>query len=259
MQIGEQKDGINYLSDIDTFAQFRDLYLKVRLKERRILDDNVVEQLPYITKQMSVHFKEWKTRARSFEQLRQHVNSSNRPLALMDLGCGNGWMAARLAKSDTLKVSAVDVNVEELKQGARIFQQPNLAFYYGNIFDDIFPQASFDFIVLNACAQYFENIQALIERLFFFLKKDGEIHIIDTPFYTKTTIESAKQRTQSYYNSIGFEKMAMFYHHHALESLSPFSFEVLSSNNLWSRIYASLRGVPISFQWIKIKKIKRSQ
>ena len=253
MQSADRTRGITYLSEVDAFLPFEDLYLHVRSKEERILDDSIVKQLPYVTKKMSVHSNEWKARTRSFERMKKYFLSLQRPLNVMDLGCGNGWTAARLAEIDSLNVSAVDVNRTELEQGARVFQHANLRFFFGNIFEEIFPAASFDVILLNACAQYFKDLRGLIDRLFFFLKDHGEIHIIDSPFYTRETVESARQRTEAYYRSIGAEEMTAFYHHHTLETLSPYAFEILSRKNFFSRLYASMIGdVPSNFFWRKI-------
>lgn len=241
------------MSAVDEFVPFEDLYLQVRSNEKRTLDDSIVQRLPYATKKMSVHSKEWKARARSFERMRKYFLSRQRRLNLMDLGCGNGWTAARLAENGLLNISAVDINRTELEQAARVFQRPNLGFYFGNIFEDIFPAASFDVILLNACAQYFKHLRGLIDRLFYFLEDHGEIHIIDTPFYTRETVESARQRTEAYYRSMGAEEMTAFYHHHTLESLSPYTIEILSHKNFFARLYASMMGdVPSNFYWIKI-------
>jgi ubiquinone/menaquinone biosynthesis C-methylase UbiE len=246
---------VNYLSVIENKFRFEELYLRARSKEQRVLSDEMVKLLPYIKREQSVHYKEWKARAHTFERLRNYFGAVNSPKKLMDLGCGNGWLAAGLAQNECLEVCAVDINDEELKQGARVFHRHNLGFYYGNINEEIFSAATFDFIILNACAQYFENLNGLVQRLFYFLKKGGEIHILDTPFYTEKEASHAKRRTAQYYQSIGFPEMATFYFHHVLEELAPFDYEILSGKTIFHRAAAFFTGdVPDNFYWIKIAR-----
>jgi ubiquinone/menaquinone biosynthesis C-methylase UbiE len=248
---------IQYLSRVDHHAAFEDLYLKVRSTESRLLDDNVVAKLPYISENEAANYKEWQARAASFERLKTHFQTIRHPKSLLDIGCGNGWAAAGLAENSLIQVSAVDVNAEELEQADRVFQKPNLRFYYGDVFEDIFPAASFDYIVLNSSAQYFSDIKSLIVRLFYFLKKDGEIHILDTPFYGDGDIYEARARTQAYYSSIGCPEMAQHYFHHRLSELAGFRPEILSGKGLAMRLRALFsRHVPGHFHWIRIRSLR---
>jgi ubiquinone/menaquinone biosynthesis C-methylase UbiE len=246
---------LQYLSNAEEHEPFEELYLEVRGKESRLLDDNVVVKLPYVTENEVANYKEWQARAASFERLNQYFKTIRQPKALLDIGCGNGWAAAALAENALLQVSAVDVNAEELEQADRVFQRPNLRFYYADVFEDIFPAASFDYIVLNSSAQYFKDIKVLIDRLLYFLKKDGEIHILDTPFYNDENIYEAKARTQSYYSSIGCPEMAAHYFHHRLSDLSEYRPDILSRKSWTDRIKGLFsRHVPGNFHWLRIRK-----
>ena len=253
MKVNEKEIVVNYLSKPDPSSEFESLYFKVRSKENRILSDALVKQLPYLSNKESKHYKEWKVRAHSFEQLQNYFSNKKSKLSVMDLGCGNGWTSAGLAKNDLLSIAAVDLNLEEIKQAARIFVKPNLTFCYGNVFEDVFPTSSFDVIILNACIQYFENLPELISRLFYFLNPGGEIHILDTPFYSHQNIEAAKQRTLAYYTSIGFPQMAKHYFHHNLNDLKEFECEILSDSNYFLKRFKTLTvGIPSEFKCIRI-------
>ncbi len=246
---------MQYLSSIEHKSPFEELYLKVRAKEARLLPDEIVARLPDVTADMSPNAKEWKARSESFRRLKKHFRSIKESKSVLDVGCGNGWAAAGLARNGLLQVSAVDINEEELQQADRVFRKPNLHFYYGNIFEDIFPPASFDYIILNSSAQYFENLQALIGRLFQFLKKDGEIHILDTPFYTDDEWASAELRTQSYFSSIGCPEMAEHYFHHRLSGLASYKYEIISHSGFLDRIRSRYFGrLPANFFWIRIRQ-----
>src|SRR4051812_38558261 len=119
---------MQYLSNVGNHVQFEELYLDARGKEKRLLDDTIVAQLPFVTQGVP-NYKEWKARAYYFERLKKYFRSVKTPKSLLDVGCGNGWAAAGLANNKHLEVSAVDVNIEELKQADRVFKKPNLSFY----------------------------------------------------------------------------------------------------------------------------------
>jgi SAM-dependent methyltransferase len=246
---------MQYLSSIEPSAPFEQLYLKIRRDEGRVLDDTTVAMLPDVSKEQVPNYKDWQARAASFKRLKRYFDTAlNGPKELLDVGCGNGWAAGGLADNKLLNVSAVDVNLQELQQAERVFRAPNLAFYYGDIFGDIFPRGHFDFIVLNASEQYFSDLQGLVERLFFFLKADGEIHIVDTPFYGDEEVAAAKERSRIYFDGLGVPQMAEHYFHHRLSDLSGFKYEILNSAGLWDTLRARfVPSLPRHFRWIRIK------
>lgn len=246
---------MQYLSNANSSAPFEDLYLKVRASEGRVLDDDIVALLPNVGKRHVANYKEWQARSASFRRLKKYFDSVTVRKNLLDIGCGNGWGAAGLAGNKLLRVSAVDVNIQELQQAERVFSAPNLAFYYGDIFQDIFPAGQFDFIVLNASAQYFEDLKGLVHRLLFFLKENGEVHIIDTPFYRDEEVAAAKERTRVYFDGLGVPEMAPHYFHHKLSDLSGFSYEILNKAGWWRKLKSRVvPAIPEHFKWIRIRK-----
>ncbi|MBK6833235.1 MAG: class I SAM-dependent methyltransferase [Bacteroidetes bacterium] len=253
MSSSENTHQLIYLSDPKEFKHLNELYIKVRGKEKRLLSDAVVAKLPFIKKQDSVYFKEWKARSYSFSRLNNYLQKKEKPLHILDLGCGNGWLAANLATTKIFTVTGLDVNEEELQQANRVFQKPNLTYCFGDIFKNIFPEKTFDIIVLNACVQYFGDLSILIGQLFYYLKSGGEIHIIDTPFYTSEEIEFAKKRSLNYYSSLGFPEMTEQYYHHQLNDLSKFNYTILRKSNFLTQIKSKINGdVPANFAWIRI-------
>jgi len=211
--------------------------------------------LPHISSRESPNFAEWQTRAASLKKLQRHFKSIDRPKRLLDVGCGNGWAAAGLAENKRLEVSAVDINMRELEQADRVFQKPNLQFYFGDIFKDIFQESSFDIIVLNSSAQYFPDIKALVERLFYFLKKGGELHIIDTPLYKDEELAQARNRTEAYYRSLRIPEMAQHYYHHKLTALASFKHVLHKERGMYSKIGSIFRTKsPRNFIWVIIRK-----
>lgn len=211
-----QKNNIFYLTEEK--VNFSDIYVAARKKENRILTDEEVSILPYLK-----HY-EWPLREKSTERFLTYISSKDNTLQILEIGCGNGWFSNKIATiTQKNQVVGLDINSEELKQAARVFKKANLQFVYGDVFEikSIFDQ-QFDVIVLNGTIQYFPEFKKLLTKLLSFLKPNGEIHIMDSPFYTKETTLAAKANTLSYYTAIGFPEMASHYFHHSYENIKYF-------------------------------------
>ncbi len=232
--------------------EFEELYLRVRQKEGRLLDDSEVALLPEIDSTWR-HADEWKLRAKSFQRIRNYI-SSKELRTIMDLGCGNGWLAGNLSKDSDADFVAVDINQWELQQAARVFSSSNLCFCYGDIFKDIFPKLKFDLIIVNSAIQYFPSLPELLSRLLALLTKRGEIHIVDSPIYDESQVAAARQRTENYYKELGFEQMAASYYHHCFDDLRSFQFETLFRPESIRNKAKNFFGINENpFPWIKIK------
>ncbi|MCL6294424.1 class I SAM-dependent methyltransferase [Jejuia spongiicola] len=206
---------------------FSTTYIDVRKKEERVYTDEVVKLLPKITK-TNRYFLEWKLRQKSTKRIIDYLISKNKPLKILDIGCGNGWFSNQLSLIKNTTIYALDINDIELEQAARVFQKSNLKFIYADIFaseTDILQD--FDIITVNSCIQYFENSEKTLNLLKRKLKLNGELHILDSPFYKSSEVQKAKERTEVYYKNLGVPKMINNYFHHRVESL--IGFEVLYS------------------------------
>jgi len=207
-------NGVVRISEVD--ESFERLYLQVRKKENRIYSDDEIKLLPYASK-INPHKNEWALRTKSFLRFKEYLSQKKSKLNILDLGCGNGWLAGQFAKDFDHNYFCVDVNLTELEQAARVFENENIKFIYSDIFATTFPANTFDIVIINSALQYFQNISALLKELFFISKTYGEVHIIDTPFYDQNELMQAKNRTLKYYTSLGFPEMAGKYFHHTLE------------------------------------------
>ena len=246
------KKGVYYLSEYMK-NEFESLYLKTRKKENRIYDDKVVKNLPAINKNHPL-FREWRIREKSILKLEEYIKNKEKPLNIMELGCGNGWLTHNIAMIQDCYVIGVDVNKSELEQAARVFcYQNNHKFFYADIFADYFELGDFDIVILASSIQYFRNIHHLFERLLYLTKHNGEIHVIDSPFYNSSEISKAQKRTYNYYNKIGFPQMSDFYFHHSYEELEKYKphFKYIpGKQNIFSR-FLTKNSSP--FPWIVIK------
>lgn len=246
------RNGIYYLSDEDDKFELK--YIKLRKKENRIYSDEEVELLPYASDKIP-HKNEWKLRRKSMERFISYIQGFNNELKLLDIGCGNGWFSSNLAKNTMIEVYALDINKTELEQATRVFNTNNLKFIYGNIFENIFERSYFNIITLNSSVQYFSEFTTLINRLFYFLSDEGEIHIIDSPFYNQKELASARERSARYYNSTDFPEMAKHYHHHTFDELNIFDYKILYEPKSPAVKLMYIFGVKNSpFPWIRIIK-----
>ena len=142
-----------------------------------------------------------------------------------------------------------------MKQGARLFSSSNLNFIYANIFEAELPDSFFDIITINSAIQYFRELNTLINKLFTFMKKGGEIHLIDSPLYSEFEAINAEFRSLNYYTSTGNHEMAEKYFHHTFDELSFFSYEILYNPlTLKNKVFRSLNINNSPFPWIKIRK-----
>ena len=246
------RNGIYYLSDGDDIFELK--YIELRKKENRIYSDEEVKLLPYASAN-NPHKNEWKLRKRSLDRFNNYIYKFDSKLNLLDVGCGNGWFSSNIAKNKMMGVYALDINKTELEQAARVFNYQNINFIYGNIFENIFEQGTFDIVTLNSSAQYFDDLRTLIKRLFYFLSEEGEIHIIDSPFYNQNEVAGAKERTARYYISTGFREMVKHYHHHTFDELNDFDHTILYNPKSSVVKLKNIFGIKDSpFPWIRIKK-----
>jgi SAM-dependent methyltransferase len=226
-----------------------DAYVSLREKEGRICNDDELRHLPYLPIGHR-HAAEWALRARSTERLVQAIKDrfSNRPLRILEVGCGNGWLTHRLASETDGHALGLDNNLPELAQAARIFDRPGLHWACGDVMGPLLREGAFDVIVLAASIQYFPSPARLLERLDRLLTPNGEIHVLDSPFYSdRRQAEAAAERSKAYYRAQGYPEMAAHYWHHTFADLGsrPFrsNFNPKSLQNRLLR-YLGAREIP---------------
>jgi len=245
------KNGVYCLSSIQD--EFEQAYIAVREKEGRVLHDDEVLSLPHLPIQHPRR-KEWLKRNFTLRKVLPFIKKLG-PHRIMDLGCGNGWFTNCLAQETHASVTGVDMNMTELKQATRLFERKNCHFVYGDIFSDQWPEHYFDTITLNACVQYFPDLDQLISKLLELLRPNGTIHLLDSPFYDISEVKLAKERTAVYYQQQGIPEMIPFYHHHHWRDLGKYDFEILyQPNSMMNRWIGKLDKTVSPFPWIMVKR-----
>lgn len=238
------------------FSLDPELYLEVREREGRLFSDGIVARLPFLPSGHPLD-PEWRARSASALRLARYLSSRQKPLFILDLGCGNGWLSNLLCKFGH-SVIGLDQNQYELRQAARVFQpNSNLIFLEADIFSAPFIDGHFDTIILASVLQYFQDISRVISVLASYLKPEGEIHILDTPLYLDSELDAAVLRSHQYYASLGFPEMIEQYYHHRVSDFDELNPKMLYRPRALSLRLKRLIGQTDSpFPWLMLKKTR---
>jgi methylase of polypeptide subunit release factors len=139
------------------------------------------------------HRAVWRERARAFQAFRDHVltcfeSELGRPLQILDLGAGNGWLAHRLAARGHT-VAAVDLSDHPTdglgawcNYGESRFTPVQASF-------DCLPFADgqADLVVFNASLHHSVDLSQTLGEALRVLRAGGRVVILDSPFYTAAT------------------------------------------------------------------------
>ncbi len=249
-------DGI-FFSPVAQHTDFENVYRKVREKENRLLPDALVGTLPYLPS-IHPHAHEWKRRVRSTHRFLHYLKRKARPLGrltVLDVGCGNGWFLQKIGQLENVSGYGIDCHLMELQQGLRVFPSLASRLIYGDIQKVTWPEGCFDIIYFASSFHYFCDRVDLILRLMPLLKPSGEIHILDSSFYTQKTVGNAKARTVTYYHQLGVPEMASFYYHPMIEEVSCFRPKRLYAPSFWKALFRGMAICPEEspFPWFRIK------
>jgi SAM-dependent methyltransferase len=135
---------------------------------------------------------QWAIRAHTFEVMKRRIvaplaRTLNRPLRVLDLGAGNGWLSYRLSLHGHLPV-AVDLLTND-RDGL------GAAIHYSRAIDTLFPRvqaeldrlpfssAAFDLAIFNASFHYSEDYESTFAEALRCTRPGGAIVIADTPWY----------------------------------------------------------------------------
>ena len=232
-------------------SSFEKRYIGCRCKEKRIYSDEEVFRLPECPA-THIHHGEWLLRKRSAQKLSHYLERKKKPLNILEIGCGNGWLCHFLSHISRSRITGIDINFTELQQAARVFNNRHkMKFIYGDIRSGILEEKRYDVVLFAASIQYFTPIDDILELCLHHLKPGGEIHITDSRFYSEKEAGPAEQRSVTYYSGLGFPEMAGHYFHHTLTSLAQFNHtRLFNPSSLLNRL--SRQRYP--FHWIRIQK-----
>jgi ubiquinone/menaquinone biosynthesis C-methylase UbiE len=246
-----KENGVYFQRDLIRNNAFENAYLTLRQQEGRLYPDDVLRLLPTYRGHIALE-KEWNIRKNSADNIIAYLKRK-KVRSIVELGCGNGWLLNYINKTMHVNCLGIDINETELEQATRTGSE-GCHFAYADIFDSCFDKLEADIIVLASCLQYFEDAQRLLGRLNHLLGSQGEIHILDTPFYERAELSAATSRSRKYFNDQGVTSMEKFYYHHDASVYKGMKHEIMYDPRLLiSRIQQKLMHRS-PFFWIKIFK-----
>ncbi len=170
------------------FSRFIRDYETVRRAEGRGSHDKAYyANLPYrdLSGRMSA---DWRIRAKSFDAFLKHVivpmeKNTKRPLQILDLGAGNGWLSNRLALRGH-HAAAIDLTVNDF-DGLGCYRFYDSKFLPVQAEFDYLPffKNSADVILFNASLHYSTNIEQTLRETLRVLNQSSLLAIIDSPVY----------------------------------------------------------------------------
>ncbi len=170
------------------FERFTREYETIRKAEGRGTEAAIYyRSLPYrdLTGRMPA---DWRIRAASFDAFVRHVltgmeAASDRPLTILDLGAGNGWLSNRLALRGH-RVAAVDLTVNAFDGlGCHAFYESGFTPVQAE-FDRLpFPDAVADLVIFNASLHYSIDYAGTLKEALRVLHARGKPVVIDSPVY----------------------------------------------------------------------------
>lgn len=237
------ENGVYYATPPKT--EFEQTYMQLREQEQRVADDKQVSQLPRVSA-CHPHAREWKLRRKTLRKFLRYTTTRNYS-TILDIGCGNGWFTAQLAPFAT-EVTGMDVGKQELEAAARCFANDKISFLCCNDWSKL-PSGYYDCITFNASIQYFSFSQDFWNQLFRLLKPGGEIHFLDSPFYSENEVAEARKRSENYFRAQGAENAVHYYFHHSWSEL-PKGYEIRYQPVKWKRM---IRWGQSPFPWIVLR------
>lgn len=231
-------------------ADFIDNYLKLRKKEGRLYDDRTVFTLPEPPDNNSLR-KEWAIRTSSADRLIKYFKKKHYQ-KIIEVGCGNGWLTNYISKSLDADLCGIDVNKLELEQAGRLFSTERLNFVFADINSESLDSLKTDVFILAGAVQYFSGFKQFIKRLLSLLNPKGEIHILDSPFYSNENWAAAKATGDLHFKKSGVHQLKNYYFYQTWESISSFQYRILYNPSSLGQRLARVVKYDSPFPWIKI-------
>jgi len=136
--------------------------------------------------------EQWKIRAATFRHMERHIIAPlaarrGRPLRILDLGAGNGWLSYRLSLLGHRPVAVDLLTNERDGLGAAMHYAEHLPSMFPRVqasLDQLpFPNEAFDLAIFNASFHYSTRYARTLGEALRCVREDGQVAIADTPWY----------------------------------------------------------------------------
>ncbi len=177
-------------SALDLFASE---YARHRGEEGRGYRSDALLQLPYLER--GAHAAQWRVRARTFDAfmdrvLRPAAERAGRPLEVLDLGAGSGWLSYRVALEGH-HAFALDIRNDTIDGlgAAEVFRSQTSKMECVVASFDAIPLCpeSIDIALFNASLHYATDLEIVLREAVRVTRPGGQIAILDSPFYERET------------------------------------------------------------------------
>ena len=166
-------------------------YARHRAEEGRAYSAEALLSLPYLKD--GALAAQWQVRAKTYEAFAAEVlipmGTARRPLEILDLGAGNGWLSYRLARMGH-RATALDIRDDDIDGlgAAQEFlrRHPGAFSCVAAPFEAIpLADASFDIAVFNASLHYARDLPQVLAEARRVVRPGGMLAIMDSPFYAR--------------------------------------------------------------------------
>lgn len=176
----------------DRLRRFGADYAAHRAAEGRGLPEAEMLRLPWL--ESGPLARQWGVRARTFEAFVERIadpmaRDAGRPLRVLDLGAGNGWLSWRLALHGH-HCTAVDIRDDQVDGlGAAAAFRAQAPFDCLIAAFDAVPVADgfADLTLFNAALHYATDLEATLAEAKRATRPGGTLAILDSPFYASDT------------------------------------------------------------------------
>lgn len=197
------------------FRQFMEEYQQVRAHEGRgSSSPDYYLSLPY-TDLTERNAWQWSIRSVSFRYVLRNILPGiearlARPLDILDIGAGNGWLSYRLAQRGHLPVAVDLLDNDADGLGAARHYCTSLGWLFPRFQAEMdrlpFADAQFDLAIFDAALHYSEDYCTTLREVVRCLRPHGHLLIIDSPFYRReeSGYQMVDERKQQFARTFGF-------------------------------------------------------
>jgi SAM-dependent methyltransferase len=202
------------------FERFIAEYESIRASEQRgSLDAAYYLALPFrdLTGKLS---HQWKIRARTFQHIVREIVPPlaarlDRPLDILDLGAGNGWLSYRLSIQGHRPVAVDLLTNDRDGLGAARHYAAHLPRMFPRVQADLnhlpFASSTFDLAIFNASFHYAEDFAYTLGEALRCVRTGAPVVIADTPWYReeRSGLEMVAEKRAHFLKTYGFASDAL--------------------------------------------------